>query len=541
MSYEIKNPILPGFYPDPSIIRVEDDFYMVTSTFSYFPGVPVFHSRNLVNWEQIGHVLDRPSQLPLNADFISGGIFAPTIRYYDGMFYMITTNVDHGGNFIVTASDPAGPWSEPHWIAGAEGIDPSLFWDDDGKAYYTGTHSGVDMRHNSIWISEIDLNEFRLVGEKKLIWGGAMVGAWCPEAPHLYKKDGWYYLMIAEGGTEVNHSVTIARSRDIMGEYQGYDGNPIMTHRHLGKAFPIANPGHADLVELKDGSWYMVMLASRPYGGYHKNMGRETFIAPVIWEDGWPVVCPGEGKLSMSYPAPNLPQKTTAEIEAAEIPEKDDFDKGKLGYQWNYLGTPREDIFLLKDSCLHIKTVEKPMELSESMLTNPFGGFGKKGTVNCAGFVGRRQQHMSYLAQTFLKFEPQEEQTAGMILLQNNYHSLRVEMALEDGKRILRVVKGYVPDDGAKKTYVKETCGRMEWKSPYAALQLIARGQKNTFAAIDEEGNSHVLAADLDGSFLGSETAGGFVGAYVGMFASGNGKEGENFAAFDYFIYRELD
>ena len=169
MSYEIKNPLLPGFYPDPSIVRVEDDFYMVTSSFSFYPGVPVFHSRDLAHWEQIGHVLDRPTQLPLGADWISGGIFAPTIRYHEGLFYMITTNVDHGGNFIVTAQDPAGPWSEPHWIEGAEGIDPSLFWDEDGTAYYTGTSSGEDMRHNKIWISRIDLTDFRLVGEKKKI------------------------------------------------------------------------------------------------------------------------------------------------------------------------------------------------------------------------------------------------------------------------------------------------------------------------------------------------------------------------------------
>lgn len=226
--------------------------------------MPVFHSRDLAHWEQIGHVLDRPTQLPLGADWISGGIFAPTIRYHEGLFYMITTNVDHGGNFIVTAQDPAGPWSEPHWIEGAEGIDPSLFWDEDGTAYYTGTSSGEDMRHNKIWISRIDLTDFRLVGEKKKIWGGSQVLAWCPEAPHLYKKDGWYYLMIAEGGTEHFHAVTIARSREVMGDYEGYDGNPIMTHRHLGMGAPIANTGHADIVELKDGSWYMVMLASRP-------------------------------------------------------------------------------------------------------------------------------------------------------------------------------------------------------------------------------------------------------------------------------------
>ena len=343
MSYEIKNPLLPGFYPDPSIVRVGDDFYMVTSSFSFFPGVPIFYSRDLAHWEQIGHVLDRPSQLPLGADWISGGIFAPTLRFHDGVFYMITTNVDHGGNFIVTAEDPAGPWSEPHWIEGAVGIDPSLFWDDDGKAYYTGTGTG-DMRHNHIWISEIDLQEFRLVGEKKDIWGGSQVLAWCPEAPHLYKKDGWYYLLIAEGGTEHFHAVTIARSKEVMGEYTGYDGNPIMTHRHLGMQAEIANTGHADIVQLQDGSWYMVMLASRPYGGYHKNMGRETFIAPMIWENGWPVVCPGTGKLDWTYPAPDLPESPTETAWGM-----DDFDGDKLGFPWNYLGTPQEGMFRLEE------------------------------------------------------------------------------------------------------------------------------------------------------------------------------------------------
>ena len=444
MSYEIKNPLLPGFYPDPSIVRVGDDFYMVTSSFSFFPGVPIFHSRDLAHWEQIGHVLDRPSQLPLGADWISGGIFAPTLRFHDGVFYMITTNVDHGGNFIVTAEDPAGPWSEPHWIEGAVGIDPSLFWDDDGKAYYTGTGTG-DMRHNHIWISEIDLQEFRLVGEKKDIWGGSQVLAWCPEAPHLYKKDGWYYLLIAEGGTEHFHAVTIARSKEVMGEYTGYDGNPIMTHRHLGMQAEIANTGHADIVQLQDGSWYMVMLASRPYGGYHKNMGRETFIAPMIWENGWPVVCPGTGKLDWTYPA------------------------------------------------------------------------------------------------------PEEKQTAGLILLQNNYHCLRAELTRENGKRLLRVVKGYLTQDGeitfhdVKRPYQKEICGEMEWNSDTVLLELKAEGQKNTFCATDADGEVSVLASDLDGGFLGSETAGGFVGAYVGMFASGNGREGENFASFDFFSYEPAE
>ncbi len=295
---ELHNPLLPGFYPDPSICRVGDDFYMVTSSFAYYPGIPIFHSKNLAQWEQIGHVLDRPAQLQVKPYYISGGIYAPTIRYHKGVYYVITTNVSDRGNFIVTAKDPKGPWSEPHWLEDAVGIDPSLFWDEDDRAYYVGTWPGEPEsgEKQMIWLSEIDLENFRLIGEKTKIWGGALADAYCPEGPHLYRIGGYYYLMIAEGGTEHFHSETIARSENLRGPYTGYRGNPILTQRNLGMKAAIANAGHADLVELQDGSWYMVFLASRPYGGYHKILGRETFIAPVEWEEGWPVVSPGTGR-----------------------------------------------------------------------------------------------------------------------------------------------------------------------------------------------------------------------------------------------------
>ena len=201
-----KNPVLSGFYPDPSICRVGEDYYMVNSSFAYFPGIPVFHSRDLAHWEQIGNALDREEQLPLSGSEISRGIFAPTIRYHEGTYYIITTNVDHGGNFVITAQDPKGPWSVPHYLGdAAEGIDPSLFFDEDGKCYYVGTRpnpSGV--RHNGdweIWIEELDLHAMCLKGAGTAVWKGALKDCIWPEGPHLYKKDGWYYLMIAEGGT----------------------------------------------------------------------------------------------------------------------------------------------------------------------------------------------------------------------------------------------------------------------------------------------------------------------------------------------------
>lgn len=540
MSVTLKNPLLPGFYPDPSICRVDDDFYMVTSSFSYFPGVPVFHSRDLAHWEQIGHVLDRPEQLPLSPDSISGGIFAPTIRYHEGLFYMITTNVSAKGNFIVTAEKPEGPWSDPHWIEGAEGIDPSLFWDDDGKAYYTGTAMAKPETGNKpmIWLSEIDLKEFKLVGEKTYVWGGSLSEPAWPEAPHLYKIDGYYYLMIAEGGTEHFHSETIARAEHVRGPYSSYRGNPILTQRHLGMKEPIANTGHADLVQCQDGSWYMVFLASRPYGGYHKNLGRETFIAPVIWEEGWPVVSPGTGSIQFTYDGPDLP-----EYKVAEVPVKDDFDSEKLSFVWNYLGTPDEDTCRIEDSSLKIRLCDRCMGKG----IEEKAAFGKPAEPDALGFLGRRQQHMSFDASTRLCFEPKDGQTAGLTVLQNGYHQIRIEMGKNDaGETVIRALRCYKSLDISlihkvqTDEYREEVLKEILWQEKEAVLIMQARSQDYTLAVENQAGERQILAV-VNGGFLGSETSGGFVGAYIGMFASGNGIMYDEYASFDWFSYEGLD
>lgn len=543
----IKNPILPGFHPDPSICRVEDDFYLVTSSFSFYPGVPIFHSKDLANWEQLGYVLNRPEQLPCSYEMLSGGIFAPTIRYHEGIYYMITTNMSLGAkNFIVTATDPRGPWSDVHIIEGADGIDPSLFFDDDGKVYYTGTTRAQEdnAAYQAIWCSEIDLKEFKLVGRRKILWRGALIGAASPEGPHLYKKDGWYYLMIAEGGTEHMHAVTISRSKKVMGTYVGYEGNPILTHRHLGKMYPICNVGHADLVELQDGSWYMVMLASRLMDGYHKILGRETFMVPVIWEDGWPVANPDLGAIQWTYPQPDcLPER----MPEGSLPlETDtDFDDSVLGLEWNEIGTPGKEFYYIEDSCLKIKLLKNeivPWEL-DGLGANVFERIPMFGRGNGkASFLGRRQQHMQFEAQTKLIFSPEDGEAAGIVVIQNDANQLRFELrknASRETEAVCVSTRTYVRD--GKQYFEEEVEGALAVRSDTVYLKMIGDGTKYSFY-VSEDGVFWLYVADsVDGSFMGSETSGGFIGAYIGLFAYCDTEDRDKYASFDRFSYKSTE
>lgn len=508
------NPIIPGFYSDPSICRVGEDYYLVTSTFEYFPGVPIFHSKDLVHWEQIGHVLDRPSQLNLDGVKFSAGIWAPTIRYHEGTFYMITTCQTRGGNFIVTAKDPAGDWSEPYWLADAAGIDPSLFFDDD-KVYYTGNRipqGGQKFKgHKEIWLQELNLNTVKLVGEKYILWDGALKEGTEAEAPHIYKVNVIYYLMISEGGTWYNHAVTISKSECITGPYKSNPSNPILTHRHLGREYPIVNTGHADLVQTQNGEWWMVALASRPYGGYYRNLGRETFLIPVKWEDDWPIVSPGTGKIEGTYNSPNLPEKIYY-----QGPSCDNFEGEKLDYCWNFLRTPREKFWNLTERKGYLRLSLRPEVITKS--ENP-------------SFVGRRQQHKNFSARTVLDFNPKSEnEVAGIVLLQNNESQYRVEYTLKGNKKVLKFIKRCW-DEGETVLVEKEV------ESERIYLKVEAVGQEyNFYYGINNE-QWEVLMEKADGRILSSELARGFVGAYIGMYASSNGIESDNYAYFDWFEY----
>ncbi|MFD5199090.1 family 43 glycosylhydrolase [Streptomyces sp. NPDC058375] len=281
------NPILPGFYPDPSICRVKGTYYLATSSFEYFPGVPIFRSSDLLEWEQCGNALDRPEQLKVTRGPEAGstGIYAPTLRHHDGVFWLVTTNMaDYAkGHIIVHTTDPAKGWSDPVHTLGTVGIDPDLAWDEAGNCYLSWAQGASGIQQ-----AAVDPLTGRLLSEPRLLWGGT--GMAHPEAPHLYRRGGWWYLVIAEGGTERGHCVSVARSRSITGPFEPHPANPVLSHRSTGHV--VQNTGHADLVELPDGRWAMTYLGVRPRGStpqFHVN-GRETFLAGVEWADDWPVV-----------------------------------------------------------------------------------------------------------------------------------------------------------------------------------------------------------------------------------------------------------
>lgn len=310
------NPVLPGFYPDPSACRVDGDdgtwFYAVNSSFEYLPGLPIHRSRDLVTWELVGHAIHRPGQLDLSRVRDSDGLFAPTIRHDGSRFLIVCTLVGDAprqGNFVVTANDAAGPWSDPVWWDGG-GIDPSLFFDDDGSVWAHGTRLAAEPewdQQTEVWVRELDPATLQLRGDEHVVWSGAVRGAVWAEGPHLYRRDGHVYLLASEGGTSVHHALSVARADSPTGPFVGCPGNPVFTHRHLGRHYPVINVGHADLLEDPNGEWWAVLLASRPVDGVDV-LGRETFLVPVSWEDGWPVFAPGVGTLVSDPPVPQLPR-----------------------------------------------------------------------------------------------------------------------------------------------------------------------------------------------------------------------------------------
>jgi alpha-N-arabinofuranosidase len=425
-----RNPVLPGFQPDPSIVRVGDDFYLVNSTFAWFPGIPVYHSRDLLNWRLIGHAIDRPGMLDFGGLSIDNdAVYAPAIEWHAGKFYIFNTCVrcggKVGGNFYVTAENPAGPWSDPVPLD-FDGIDPSLFVDDDGRAWLVNNGPPIGTPrydgHRAIWIQEFDLASGRLVGPRKLLVDGGVRPEDKPiwaEGPHIYKVGGWYYLMAAEGGTADQHSQTIYRSRRPDGPYVPGPINPILTQRDLPSDRPdrVEATGHADLVRLDDGTWWGVFLATRPFAGQSTLLGRETWLLPVEWVDGWPrFLDPGE-PVPMVVRRPNLPEGPR--IDWSQW--KDEFHV--LSAEWLRMRNPTAEPWFASGDGLRLTA--RP-EVA--------GGRGQPS------FLGRRLRHPVATWTTRVSFDPERDgDFAGLLALIDENHFLALGIEQVGGERRLAV------------------------------------------------------------------------------------------------------
>lgn len=535
MSVIAKNPILPGFYPDPSICAVGADYYIVNSSFAYFPGLPVMHSRDLAHWEQIGNVLTTPEQLPLKGAEVSQGLFAPTIRYYKGTYYVICTNVTFGGNFIVTATDPAGPWSEAHFLEGADGIDPSLMFDDDGKCYYIGTHPNPDgCQYDGDWyiyVQELDIRNFKLVGEKVNVWNGAMKGIHWPEGPHLYHIGEYYYILHAEGGTGPEHAVCVARSRSPFGPFENNFKNPIITHRHLGSHYPVRYVGHGDMFMAANGDWYMVMLAVRQLNGF-TTLGRETFLARVIWEEGWPLVNPNIGMLSEELII-KLPEYEPEYAQNALPGFNKEYNFGKykkLGAEWLRLRNPADDMIVLQDLEEYKAMVDEGKEPQFMPGLNLKCGDDVTGKENVSYVAIRQDCHGFEAVATICLDNLCKGAYGGIMLMQNNRFHIRFEVSNWIGYVI-------VCENGKE-----ESIARVRLNSSFAILGFRVYGLTASVLARKSGEKELLMVADnIDISALSTEVAGGFVGCTVGMYARRDSDVAEPvYANFRSFVYNRV-
>ncbi|WP_189585446.1 glycoside hydrolase family 43 protein [Litorimonas cladophorae] len=509
---QYRNPVLSGFYPDPSITQAGDKYYLVNSTFSYFPGIPVFESTDLVSWKQIGNVIDRPSMLNFDGLGLSRGVFAPTIEYHDGTFYVANTCVDCGGNFVVTAEDPAGPWSDPIWLPEVGGIDPSLYFDHDGTVYLMNNDAPVGepryQGHRAIWIRAVDPETFESISEPKvLIDGGVRPEAnpiWI-EGPHIYFKDGYYYLSAAEGGTAVGHSQVILRSREVEGPYRPFEGNPIMTHRHLDpdRDNPITSVGHADYVIDEKGDWWATFLAVRPYEGDFYNTGRETFLMPVRWEDGWPIIIQGEEKVGYVQSRPALPVTDAPAIPiSGNFIIMDDFETAELPFYWMMPRVPKLNWHSVDDGQLHI------MDIGTGL------GEGEQPTM-----LGRRQQHLNATATTKIDQLPVAAGTeTGLAAFQSDdyFYALGVTKNAT-GDHMMQLRRKAGGDDPINGEVVASNALPKDMSLPLY-LRIEAKGGAYDFAYSTDNQSWTDLRTDLDGKILSTRTAGGFVGAVFGLY-----------------------
>jgi xylan 1,4-beta-xylosidase len=491
------NPVIAGFHPDPSICRAGKDYYLACSSFEYFPGVPIFRSRDLVGWDQIGNALERPSQLNLPVTTpASSGIYAPTLRHHDGRFWLIISDVQRGGTVLFTAAHPAGPWSEPVRVPGVTGIDPDLAWDDEGRCWCT--YAGIEQ-------VRIDPGTGHSLGEPRRLWSGTP-GARFPEAPHLYRIGDYWYLLIAEGGTERGHGVSIARSPAPDGPFEPCPANPILSHRSTSR--PIQNTGHGDLVEAPDGSWWMVLLGVRPRGGtpgWHV-IGRETYLAPLTWARGWPVV--GEVAPIMSAP-PWPPHPVTAP------PVRDDFDQTRLHPRWVSVRSRPAGCCSAQDRPGWLTLRARGESLDEPDVT----------------FVGRRQQHLSCRVRALA--DPAEGR-GGLAVRFDEQHHYEIEVGRDEVHAVARI--GPLRQTVATRPVTSgPVVLRIDMLATEAGLDHPLKEPDMLHLGVENPDGAFTVLAEFDGRYLSTEVAGGFTGRVIGMYAAAGT------VRFDWFDYESLD
>ena len=533
MAQGFKNPVLPGFHADPSVCRAGDDFYLVNSTFQYFPGVPVFHSKDLVNWEQVGNCLTRPSQVDLKGTDGNSGIYAPTIRYHKGRFYMVTTVFPSRRHFYVWTDNPAGEWSEPIVIDFAIGsCDPTLFWDDDGEDQSSDgeNQSSSDEDQSSgkcyfLWkegdikICEIDVETGKQLGEIHHL--GTGLGGRYPEGPHIYKKDGYYYLLLAEGGTEHGHHVNILRSRSLFGPYEPNPANPILSHFNMKmQNSPIQGLGHADLVQAPDDSWWMICLGYRTSGYLQHVMGRETMLAPVEWErGGWPVVN-GDGTLQIDMQCPTLPL-----VQMPQDPVREEFNYTKrhvpadsyhslgLPMGWMSLCNPDYNKYSLTERKGFLRLRPNAIDLSETASPT---------------FVARRQTELNFTATALFDLSYLTEgMQAGITAYAAPLNHYDVVVERLNGKLL---VKSNI------RLGQTSHCEKEVPLSGDKAYLRITSDKDFYYLQASSDGAQFVELAKMEFRFLSTETIGGFTGVMLGLFAQ-NSQVTNGYVDVDWFEY----
>lgn len=503
-----RNPVLPGFHPDPSLTRAGDDFYLVTSTFAWFPGLPIFHSRDLVSWNLVGHAIDRPGMVDFSGLQTHRALFAPAITHHEGQFWILNTCVDCSGNFVITAEKPQGPWSDPVWLP-FDGIDPSLFFDEDGSAWivYNDAPPGEPLYegHRALWLQPFDPETKSLVGERTLLVNGGVDISQQPvwaEGPHIYKVGDWYYLLAAEGGTADQHSQTIYRSASVTGPYEPGPVNPILTQRNMDPNRPdrVEATGHADMVQLGDGTWWGTFLATRPFAGQSTLLGRETFLLPVQWVDGWPrFLDPGEAMPPL-VERPNLPEFAGTDWSQW----RDDFDTDRLSPEWIRLRNPE-----------YVQLLGLDRQAGEMWVA---AGSEPAGSLGSIAFAGSRHRHHNARVETQVEFVPEQDgDFAGLLAFMNQDHFLAFGIEGEgDARGLVARLRADPSQDERGEVIARAPVSQTG--SVELAVEL-SGGSARLSARSAGESAWRVIAQDVNVEPLASIHADLFTGLVIGPYA----------------------